>query len=530
MKLKLFIFSLSLLAYIPCYAKQIIVVSVGGASDREVHEVVSVEKMLFGYSRSGTSAEYNAALIAIARRREARELRDIINGLVSRNGGDKSNLSLLLVGKSAGAIQIWNVVKRQYDHFDDFHRVALVLIDPHGAAYGDGKSGPYNSSQDLWWPSTWSSDRDFLRVYNIYQQRFPGAGGGLTGASFPDPRVVQNTEITESGVDHTNIPEHRQSRATIQSALLFACMPRAETGITKPFDISVQNLVGRNTVNARRPVTFSLNNFTCDCSRSSVHVFKGDGNQIHTFNNIQMEQNVTYRPPSGVRKLYFQAACGSGINRRVTEKSIFLDYEPPTFDSIKVTPNTRREGSMVLYANRVRDDGYWDGSDYQIQVTIDSTRNYSGSGTGITINDLSDGNHSATMRISDGLGRWSDSKTTTFPVSTARPIGRFITPASNIPISRGSNLTVVFIAGHPSGIMRVDIYLNRISEDEFDFTKICTIPGDFGIGQPEQRACPPIPTVSSGSLDWRPGPHRLIAVIKDNSGNETTVETVVQIR
>ncbi len=505
---------------------RIIVGSVGGASDREIHDVVSVESILFGYPlEDGVNyLQYNAAIIAIARRREARKLRNKINALVSRNGRDKSNLSLLLVGKSAGAIQIWNLFKRHYGDFDDFHRVALVLIDPHGAAYDDGEFGAYKDSQDLWWPSNWSSDRDFFRVYNIYQRR-----NGPTGASFPDHRVVQNVQISESGISHTNIPEHPQTRAIIQSAFNFTCMQRAEMGITKPFEISIQNLVGSNIVNGRQSIVFTLNNFTCDCSKLSGYVHK-DGTPIHIFKNIKVGQNITFHPMAGGHKLYIQASCGSGLNRREVNKTIYLDYGPPTFKSIQVTPNTRRERSMILFADRVRDDVYWKKSDYQVQVTLDGTRNYSGSGTAITLNNLSDGRHSATMRISDGLGRWSDTKSTHFQVSADRPILAFIEPRENAVIHRGSNIDIAVEASHASGIMKVHIYLDRISNDEFDYTVICYIPGNFGVGQPEIKRCPQVPVVSSGSLNWGRGRHKLIGVAVDNSGNETTVERTIQIR
>lgn len=508
----------------------IIVVSVGGASDREIHDVVQTESENYGYRlREGVNyLQYNAARIAIARRREARELRDKINTLASKYGRDKSNLSLLLVGKSAGAIQIWNVLKRHYGNFDDFHRIALVLIDPHGAAYGDGKSGAYKDSQDLWWPSNWSSDRDFFRVYNIYQQlkSSPSESGkwwNLTGANFPDSRVYRNIRIS-FGVNHTSIPMHQKSREMIRSALKFACLPRGET-VSKPFEITIRNVKGKNTVNGKKEIAFHLDNFKCDCYDADVQVIK-DGVLLTTLNNIKEKEVIKYRPTTRGRRITFKASCGT---QRV-EKQVFLDYGPPTFDSIKVTPNTRRERSMVLFADRVRDDGYWNTSDYQVQVTLDGTQDYSGSGTGITLNNLSDGRHSATMRISDGFGRWSGTKSASFTMSSDRPNLAFIEPRENAIICRGSNFDIAVEASHASGIMRVRVYLDRISNDEFDFTQICTIPGRFGVGQPERKRCPRVPVVSSGSLDWSRGRHKLIGVAVDYSGNETTIERTIRIR
>ena len=525
MRSQLFVFGLTLLAYFPCYAQEIIVASVGGASDREIHDVVVEEARASGYelTLNNNYVKHNAATIAVGWPHRIAMFKDKIMRAAALRNEDRSNISLVLIGKSAGAMQIWAALDRYYDEFDDFRRIAIVLIDPHGAVIGDGEVGRRDSDDPLWWPGRWSSDIDFLRVYHIYQRNFPGAGGGLTGAPFPDKRVCRSRELTNNSINHTNIPMQPESRRMIQDAFLFASQSRV--GI-KPHDITLLNARGRDTVDGERNIAFRVesSDSACYCYDARIQIFQNSVLRT-TLSNIEEGEEEEYRPIRG-RNVLFKTSC----RRKVVDKQVNLDFEPPTFDNIVVSPNTRRERSMILHANRVEDDGYWNTSDYRVQVTLDGTHNYSGSGTGITIDDLSDGNHSATMRISDGLGRWSDSKTTTFFMGTARPVGRFITPVSNIPISRGSNLTIVFLAGHPSGIMRVSIYLDRISEDEFDFTKICTIPGDFGVGQPEQRACPLVPTVSSGSLDWRPGPHRLIAVIKDNSGNETTVETVVQIR
>jgi hypothetical protein len=446
---------------------------------------------------------------------------------------DKSSLSILLIGKSAGAILIWNGLRLGYDYFRDFHRIAGVLIDPHGAVAGDSVWGPYEEDQDLWWPSNWSSDHDFFRIYNVYQRE-----AGLNGANFPDSRVFYNRQIlpseplfdnrTDIRLNHTNIPMHRISRKIINCALDFVNSPRGETVSKPPLNIVIQNGRGRfgSTVNGNEGIIFvveNLNRYRCDCLGANVQI-SGKHTVLKTW-EATTNQLIRYRPPPGIHRLDINVKCGT----QHAHKAVHLDYEPPTFDSIEVNPHTHRERSMVLNANRVKDDGYWNESDYQVEVTLDGRQVYSGSGFGITLNNLAEGRHSATMRISDGFGRWSDIKSRSFIISSDRPNLAFIEPRENARIPYSSNLDIVVEASHPSGIMRMEIFLDRISRDEFDFTGICTIPGRFGEGQPERKSCRTVPVVSSGSLDWGEGSHKLIGVAKDLSGNETTIERMIQI-
>ena len=158
-----------------------IVVSLGGASSTDVHDVVEQCAEAYGYpltpgvnwsrSRGDTRADND----------DAARIRDKINVLTSRNGGDKRLLSLLVVGKSAGGVLAWNTFKRHFTRqISSFHRAALVMVDPHGSVWDDGRVGPYCDSQDLWWSSDWPSNPDTFRVYNIFQHR-----DTLTGADFP---------------------------------------------------------------------------------------------------------------------------------------------------------------------------------------------------------------------------------------------------------------------------------------------------------------------------------------------------------
>ena len=528
MRSQLVLFGLTLLACIPCYADPVIVATVGGAKSGDIHRIVVEEARrasVLGDESTNVWVSHRPAVIAVGGVASLSEFRDRIMDAAGRYNEDKSNISLVLVGKSAGAMEIWGALNRYYDEFDDFRRIAVVLVDPHGAVSGDDALGRYDSDDPLSWPASWSSDIDFLRVYHIFQRNFPGASGdvstseGLTGAPFPNKKVCRSKEFTSNNVHHMNITRQPETREMIQDALEFASHSRV--GI-KPHDILL-NSRGKDTVDGRRDIRFRLQS-DCDCHGAKIKIFQ-NGVLRTTLSDVEEGETRRYTPQRG-REVLFRTHC----RRKVVDKLAYLDYDAPTFDRIVVEPNTHRERSMILHADRIVDDGYWNRSDYQVQVTLDGERAFNESGDGVTLNNLSDGRHSATMRIRDGFGRWSDIKSTSFTVSAARPSISFLEPRANASIRRGRDLDISIEAGHASGIKRVSVYLDRISDDEFDSTKICTIPGIFGVGQPEAKTCSPIPVVSSGSLDWSRGRHKLIAVVEDNSGNRMTVERRIRIR
>ena len=102
----------------------------------------------------------------VAGDRDAEKVLEQIQRLIGMNGNDRSRQALLLMGKSAGGVLAWNTVKRHHGHLH-FGRVALVLIDPHGAVRNDERGGAYKDTQALWWPSSWSRNAKSFRVYNV---------------------------------------------------------------------------------------------------------------------------------------------------------------------------------------------------------------------------------------------------------------------------------------------------------------------------------------------------------------------------
>lgn len=221
MRLRLIIVALCCVALTSCNTKRVIYITIGGSSSTDIHDVVKECAEGYGLPLIEDENWKEDEGDGLSGNYDARRVRNKINDLVSRNGGDKSNLSLLVVGKSAGGVLAWNTFKRHYSDIDDFHRIALVLVDPHGAVRDDERGGPYTDHRNLWWPDDWSEDQDALRVYHIYQHEdWP------YGADFPDSRVFESVQLSGSGIDHDEITGHSRTRELITEAMEFTFVGR----------------------------------------------------------------------------------------------------------------------------------------------------------------------------------------------------------------------------------------------------------------------------------------------------------------
>jgi hypothetical protein len=205
----------------PCLAwaelNPVIVITLGGNSSDDIHVVVKEEakKQKYPLDLDTNWAKGKGDLRAT--QKDAQDVMDEINTLVKKNGNVKNKLNLIVIGKSAGGVLAWNLFRLFYGELHKFHRMALVMVDPHGSVDDDKNTGTYCDHQDLWWPGNWSTDAGVLRVYNIFQQE----GAGLSGASFPSSHVHLNLQIKDDGITHKNIPEHEKTRKAIKEALHF---------------------------------------------------------------------------------------------------------------------------------------------------------------------------------------------------------------------------------------------------------------------------------------------------------------------
>jgi len=193
----------------------VVVISIGGNSTTNIHPVVESTAKKKGYPLDLNKNWAQGKGDVKATEKDAQAIMDKINALVDKNGGQKGKLNLLVVGKSAGGVLAWDLFRLFWGELSEFHRMALVTIDPHGSVAKDKNTGPYCDRQDLWWPNNWSTDHAVLRVYNIFQHE----GAGLTGASFPSSHVYENTQVSGSGTDHDSITTCKETKKAVGEAM-----------------------------------------------------------------------------------------------------------------------------------------------------------------------------------------------------------------------------------------------------------------------------------------------------------------------
>lgn len=196
--------------------RKVIIITIGGNTSTDIHGVVKEGAHADGHRMNLGKTWLKTKGNEVASKKDAQAVMDKIDKLVGQNGGDKSKLALLVVGKSAGGVLAWNTFRLHYDEIDDFYRAALVMVDPHGSVKKDDEIGPYCKRQDLSWPSGWPSDKSKLKVFNIYQWEKK-----LTGASFPDSKVHKNIRITHDGITHSTITTDGQTKKLIKAALTY---------------------------------------------------------------------------------------------------------------------------------------------------------------------------------------------------------------------------------------------------------------------------------------------------------------------
>ncbi|MBN2440986.1 MAG: hypothetical protein JXJ04_06560 [Spirochaetales bacterium] len=189
-------------------------VSLGGSSSTDIHPVVSGAAANEGITLNTLNWKKSSG-DGVCSSSDAADLKDLLATWSGLNSPPRGNLNLLVVGKSAGGVLAWNTFKRHWGTIDDFHKVAMVLVDPHGSVTDDGNVGPYCDSQSLWWPSNWSTNKSYFRVYNIYQHT-----SGLTGASFPSSNVYKNIKLS-GDVSHDSIPGKEDTKLLIREAVRF---------------------------------------------------------------------------------------------------------------------------------------------------------------------------------------------------------------------------------------------------------------------------------------------------------------------
>lgn len=112
-------------------------------------------------------------------------------------------------------------------------------------------------------------------------------------------------------------------------------------------------------------------------------------------------------------KLTLQARCGSD---RV-QREVWVDRRGPTLSGVDV--HSAGAHSVLVDPSDLSDDGYWNGTDYKLRVSLDGGAWVTSTGTTTVLRSVPAGTHTVRVRVSDGCGRLSLVRTASFTVSSA---------------------------------------------------------------------------------------------------------------
>lgn len=155
-----------------------------------------------------------------------------IETMVSQSGYSKSELGLLVIGKSMGGAKTYKMIHDYQTTFDDFKKVHVVLIDAHeGPQPGNqGYSGKWydyvhfdNNTKyitrdyDLTYTSRYYNYGSKLRVYNTYQR-----DDLLEGYTFRKAYRNKKQSISRDG--HSKITNTATTVDLIEEAIEDICM------------------------------------------------------------------------------------------------------------------------------------------------------------------------------------------------------------------------------------------------------------------------------------------------------------------
>jgi hypothetical protein len=293
-----------------------------------------------------------------------------------------------------------------------------------------------------------------------------------------------------------------------------------------PFTIDASPVSGEHTICGGR-VSLSLDSMECDWNEGKLTVFNGDYVYEDFFDLRENEEVTVNLPPNASgwgRTVRLEASSGD----LVAERRLYTDFRAPTFSGINVEPSASRRGAVFSPVDFF-DDGNWDDRQYQITIELDG-RPQTASGTSITIEDLSVGNHWVSMQIRDRCYRQSETVSREFEWvnDLSGPRLRFISPEEHANYFRGNEMNISIEASDPeSGIMSMDVYIDEIPTTEFVDPNplIQHFPGVIGKDRPEIKSI-------KVNANWSFGEHKIIVVAQDMRGNKTTIERafIIQLR
>ena len=161
--------------------------------------------------------------------------------LIIKNGGNPSQLSLLLVGKSLGAVKLYRFAYQNASLLKSFARAAVVLVDAHepvipGDEGGTGKwydfvyfyGGRYRLR---WWSRKWgphgnqSEAHAKMRFFVVYQRNEWPRGYNMASpfkrVSLTGKKVKPHGQSTKEIASHWNIARCDKTVSVIEEAIAY---------------------------------------------------------------------------------------------------------------------------------------------------------------------------------------------------------------------------------------------------------------------------------------------------------------------
>lgn len=184
------------------------------------------------------------------------------------------------------------------------------------------------------------------------------------------------------------------------------------------------SLGSRNTVCGK--LVGRAKNVHPTCTTASVQVIQGsllrDTVSIHELESITIPVSSSLD-----NRVELRGRCGSERDTVV----VWKDRTRPSFGSVNVFSS---DGSLCLEPIDLSDDGYWNTSDYQAAVRLNGAVEVVVDGIVGRLTGVVPGTHSASLRLIDGCGRRSASRTVEFIVSSG---GYLVDPDTESPDSCG---------------------------------------------------------------------------------------------
>lgn len=272
---------------------------------------------------------------------------------------------------------------------------------------------------------------------------------------------------------------------------------------------------------------------TRSCSRPRIYLVYN--NTAHPSRSISFNSWTLFDIRALRGRFELRADCG-GVHKI---KTVYNDFTRPTFTSVSVngTSSYWKSARVRVSPAGLGDDSAWRSSQYRHVVRLvpaagGPVMNHSGPTTTAVFSTIAEGRYTGTLRIADGCGRVSNTKSTTFAVDSRRPTVSFSRPYNNAMVRRNAKLKVEVIAGDlvsptagmagTSGLSTVKIYLDAVTGEFSSGKLLCTLKGPWINGFANKASC-------LVGTTWTRGSHKLIAVARDRAGNTRLTERTIRV-